>query len=136
MGVSLPGQAHHVRLFLNAFPYIVLPYDASYKQKTKLWVIWNEYGPMGAVWADSDQNALDLLVDSDLAQGMLVDETTLADMDDDAKEEMTYLGNAGEACDLTHVALESVAFRPARDWNLMCRFAEARGAQVSRLSDL
>ena len=45
---------------------IVLPCDAAYMQKTKLWVIWNEFGPMGAVRADNDQDALNLLVDSDL----------------------------------------------------------------------
>jgi hypothetical protein len=114
---------------------IVLPCDASYKQKTKLWVISNEFGPMGAVWADNQDNALDQLVDSDLAQGMLVDEATLADMDDDARAGLAHLGNAGEACDLTNVELESVAFKPA-DWALMCKFAEARGAGLDRLGDL
>lgn len=115
---------------------IVLPCDTAYKQKTKLWVIWNEFGPMGAVWADSEQDALDLLVDSDLAQGILVDEATLASMDDDAKANLTHLGNGGEPCDLTYVGLESVTFKPERDWKLMCKFAEARGTQVERLSDL
>ena len=115
---------------------IVLPCEASYKQKTKLWVIWNEYGPMGAVWADSDQDAMDLLVDSDLAQGILVDEDTLKDMDEEAKEELAHLGNAGDYCDLTYTGLESVTFKPERDWKLMCRFAEARGAQVDKLGDL
>jgi hypothetical protein len=115
---------------------IVLPCDAAYKQKTRLWVIWNEYGPMGAVWAKSDQEAMDLLVDSDLAQGILVDEDTLKDMDDNAKKELTQLGNAGEYCDLTNVRLDSVTFKPERDWKLMCKFAEARGAQIDRLTDL
>ena len=115
---------------------IVLPGDASYKQKTRLWVIWNEYGPMGAVWAGSDQDAMDLLVDSDLAQGILVDEDTLKDMDADAKEELASLGNAGEYCDLAYAGLDSVTFKPERDWKLMCRFAEARGAQVDKLGDL
>ena len=132
-GDSQPIEVDADRILCND---IVLPCDASYKQKTKLWVIWNEYGPMGAVWADSDQDALDLLVDSDLAQGMLVDEDVLKDMDADAKEELAHLGNAGEPCDLTHVGLECVAFRPARDWELMCKFAEARGAQIDRLGDL
>jgi len=115
---------------------IVLPCDADYKQKTKLWVIWNEFGPMGAVWAGSDQDALNLLVDSDLAQGILVDEDTLKGMDEESKEELATLGNAGEYCDLTYAGLESVAFKPERDWKLMCRFAEARGAQVDKLGDL
>ena len=115
---------------------IVLPSDASYKQKTKLWVICNEYGPMVAVWADSDQDALDLLVDSDLAQGILVDEDTLKSMDEEAKEELAQLGNAGEYCDLSYAGMESVTFKPERDWKLMCKFAEAQGAQVDRLGDL
>ena len=115
---------------------IVLPCDAAYKQKTKLWVIWNEFGPMGAVWANHDQDALDLLVDSDLAQGILVDEATLKDMDDESREELARLGNAGEYCDLTYAGLDSVAFKPERDWKLMCKFAEARGMQADKLSDL
>ena len=131
-GGNLPIEVDANRILCND---IVLPCDADYKQKTKLWVIWTEFGPMGAVWAASDQDALDLLVDSDLAQGMLVVEATLAGMDDEAKEELARLGNAGEYCDLTYVGLESVAFKP-QDWALMCKFAEARGAQADRLGDL
>ena len=131
-GGNLPIEVDANRILCND---IVLPCDADYKQKTKLWVIWNEFGPMGAVWATSDQEALDQLVDSDLAQGILVDEAILARMDDDAKADLTRLGNGGEPCDLTYVGLERVDFKPA-DWALMCKFAEARGAQVERLSDL
>lgn len=136
--IALPIQGKEIevdadRILCND---IVLPCDADYKQKSKLWVIWNEFGPMGAVWTNNDQDALDQLVDSNLAQGMLVDEDALRNMDENDKEELAHLGNAGEACDLTYVGIDHVTFRPERDWKLMCRFAEARGAQVDRLGDL
>ena len=115
---------------------IVLPCDAAYKQSTKLWVIWNAHGPMGAVWADYEEDALDLLVDSDLAGGILVDDSTFERMDDNEKEYLKHLGNAGENCDLTDTGMESVSFKPERDWKLMCKFAEARGAGLDRLGDL
>ena len=57
-------------------------------------------------------------------------------MGDEDKEGLARLGNAGEYCDLTYVGLESVAFKPGRDWKLMCNFAEARGSQAERLGDL
>ena len=57
-------------------------------------------------------------------------------MDADAQEELASLSNAGEYCDLAYAGLDSVTFKPERDWKLMCRFAEARGAQVDKLGDL
>jgi hypothetical protein len=94
----------------------------------RLWVCMNEYGPMGAVWATGIQEALDELVDQDLAHGILVDEKTLKDLTPEEEDELAHLGNAGEACDLSNTAVEPVVFDPARDWLLLCKFAEARGA--------
>ena len=131
-GGNRPIEVDENRILCND---IVLPCDPSYKQATKLWVFWNEYGPMGAVWADSEENGLDLLVDSDLAKGILVDESTLADMDKNDRENLAHLGNTGVACDLSNVGINYVVFKP-KDWALMCKFAEARGAQVDRLGDL
>ena len=54
----------------------------------RLFVVGNEFGAMGAVWAQ-ESDALDELVDADLGGRILIDET---DADDDSPR----LGNAGE----------------------------------------
>lgn len=97
-------------------------------ERCRLWVILNAHGPMGAVWANSLEDALDELVDQDLARGILIDEKTLENMSDNDQEHLAQLGNAGEYCDLTDVIAEKVTFNPGRDWKLLCKFAEARGA--------
>lgn len=107
--VRLPGESH--------------PYNLQ------LWVIGNEFGALGAVWADCAQHALDELVDFGLGDGLLVDE-------DDADEDCARLGNAGEPANLDNCWMQTVCFDPARDWRLLCKFAEARGACVDNLDKL
>jgi hypothetical protein len=87
----------------------------------KLWVIGNEYGAMGAVWADCEQDALDELVDSGLGDGLLIEEK-------DATEDSDRLGNAGEPADLDYVWMAEVEFDPACDIKTMLKLAEAKGA--------
>jgi len=93
--------------------------------RVKLWLCSNEYGPMGAVWARSANDALDELVDRDLAAGIQVDESSLTA---DDEERIARLGNHGTPCDLSNTSVTPVVFNPARDWLLLCKFAEARGA--------
>ena len=99
-----------------------------------LYVIGNEFGALGAVWATNDQDALDELVDRDLAGGILVDDEPETDSE---YEENGYsrLGNAGELCDLTNVWMQKVAFEPVRDIELIVALAKADGANVSFLSE-
>ena len=105
--------------------------------KPFLWVIGNEYGVMGAVWASHDQDALDELVDQDLGAGILVDDKHVKEMEKDGfLDSLSNLGNAGEWADLQHAWLEKVVFKPDRDCKLMCAFAEARGASLDFLGDL
>ena len=87
----------------------------------KLWAIGNEFGAVAAVWASCEQDALDVMIDTGLGESFIIPET---DMDD----ECARLGNAGIACNLDHAWMQTVGFEPARDWRLLCRFAEARGA--------
>jgi len=114
---------------------VTLPGEGMYR-KAKLWVIGNEFGPMGAVWATNEQDALDELVDQDLGAGILVDEDSLASMSEEEQEELAHLGNASEPADLSYAWLHEVKFEPARDWYLLCKLAEARGAGADRLSDV
>lgn len=104
---------------------VILPGEYN-PHKVALWVIGNEYGPLGAVWAESMDDAFDELVDAGLGGGLLIDDDGDEDENDD--DGITRLGNAGEAADLTYAWAQVVVFAPARDWQLLCAFAEARGA--------
>lgn len=87
----------------------------------RLWVIGNEYGALGAVWADCESDAIDELIDSDLGGGILIDEA-------DADEETARGGNAGEPYDTEHLWMATVRFEATHDLKLMLALAEARGA--------
>ena len=99
----------------------------SNPHNVRLWLIGNEYGVMGAVWADCEQDALDELVDADLGAGILIDES-------DADEECARLGNAGEPACLDNCRLEAVDL-DKQTQRLLCAFAEARGAEADTLYD-
>ena len=114
---------------------IILPGEFNPHNK-RLWVTMSRYGALGATWADNMQEALDELVDHDLAGNLLVDENDVSKMSENEQEELSRLGNAGEFCDLTDVDVQPVVFKPERDWKLLCKFAEARGAGVSHLGIL
>lgn len=107
---------------------------------TRLWILESTLGNfpifLGAVWADCEQDALDTLINEGLGDFLIVDEEDLKEMDEDEKEELVGLGNASELCDLSNSGLLPVTFVPARDWKLLCMFAEARGAGHSTLDDL
>lgn len=99
----------------------------------RLWVIGNEYGAVGAVWASHEQDALDQLIDSNLGDCFLVSEEDQKTASGDEQEEWVHLGNAGEPCDLTYAWIQPVAFDLSRDCQLLCRFAEARGNNADTL---
>lgn len=106
---------------------VILP-DEYNPHNVGLFVIFGAYGVLGAVWATSEGDALDELVDADLAGALLIEE------EDADEEDQPRAGNASEPVDLTYCAIERVTFDPARDWKLLCRFAEARGAAADDLS--
>lgn len=101
--------------------------------KVKLWVLGNEYGPCGAVWAGDLQDALDELCDQGLAGGLLLDDDFVADMDEEERDALGVIGNASEPADLTHLWAEEVIFKSERDMKLLLALAEARGSGVDFL---
>ena len=107
---------------------IVLPTE-THPYNIQLWVIGNEYGALGAVWAGNEQDALDALVDAGLGDGLLIDAK-------DADEETTYLGNASEPADLQHAWLAPVEWDYARDIILLLKLAFAQGANADTLGDV
>jgi hypothetical protein len=110
------------RIVLN---YVILPWEYN-PHNVRLWVICNEYGALGAVWASHEQDALDALIDNDLGAGILIDEA-------DADDESPRLGNAGEPCNLDYCQMSVVRLDDTKDCRLLCRIAEARGANRDTL---
>lgn len=103
-----------------------LPWESNY-HNTRLWVIWNEFGAVCAVWADCEQDALDAMVDADLGNSFLVDAGDVEKATEEERDEWAQLGNAGEYADLIYCGLAPVVFDESRDCRLLCAFAEARG---------
>lgn len=116
--IDLPDD----RILLND---VILPWEYN-PHHVRLWVISNEYGCLGAVWASNESDALDELVDNDLAAGLLIDES---DADDDSPR----IGNAGEPCNLDNCRIDAIRLNETQDCRLLCRIAEARGANRNTL---
>ena len=96
-------------------------FDGEYNPHgVKLWVISNELGPVAAVWASCEQDALDVAVDADLMGAFSVDEA-------DADEGTARLGNASEPFDLTYCGCRHLP-QSEMPLPLLLAFAEARGA--------
>lgn len=106
---------------------IRLPHDRTNYHNVRLWVIGNEYGALCAVWASCEQDAFDAACDAGLLGGLAIEEA-------DADEEAARLGNAGEPHDLTNAWIQPVRLNGPEDWELVVRFAEARGEGAETLS--
>lgn len=106
---------------------VTLPFDFN-PHNTSLWVIGNEFGAVCAIWAQNEQDAFDGLIDQGRGDSFLVSEEDRKEASEAMLDEWACLGDAGEPCDLTHAWICKVAFDPARDCQLLCAFAEARGA--------
>jgi hypothetical protein len=111
---------------------VTLPTE-SHPYNMRLWVLGNEYGAMGAVWASCGQDAIDELIDVGLADGILIDEESQARLTDDDCQELSRGGNAGEPYDNTHLWIAEVAWDTVRDLKTLLKFAEARGAGEDNL---
>jgi len=108
LGPILPGEynPHNVRLF----------------------VVGNEFGALGAVWAEGESSALDELVNADLGGGILIEES-------DAEEESPRLGNASEPANLDYAWLQPVRLDWNLDGRLLAAFAEIRAGGGNSLAD-
>jgi alpha-L-arabinofuranosidase len=111
---------------------VCLPGDFN-PHHIRLWVIGNEYGPLCAVWADCEQDALDEATDAGLLDSFLVPTEDVEKMTDEELAECAHLGNAGEPANLDSAWLAEVEFQPARDLSLLLAFARADGASSTTL---
>ena len=99
---------------------VIFPHEYN-PNDVRLWVIGHEYGPVAAVWADCEQAALDLLIDSGLGDCFLVDDES------DIDEDTARLGNAGAPCNLNYTWIDPVDLSKL-PLPVLLAFAEARGA--------
>lgn len=111
---------------------VTLPWEYN-PHNTRLFVIGNEFGALGAVWANHEQDAFDELVDQGYGDGLLLDPKDVEAMTEDEREDVSFLGNASEPCDLTNAWIQQVRLDPGQDCKLLCAFAEARGAAHNNL---
>jgi len=112
------------------FPWESHPYNLA------LWVIGNEFGAVCAVWAEHEQGALDCMIDENLGDSFLVSSEDYEKMEQAEKDDCACLGNAGEPCNLDYAWMQKVEFKGERDFKLIAKFAEARGAQAENLDKI
>lgn len=103
---------------------VVLPQEFN-PHNVRLWIIGHEFGAICAVWASCEQDAFDEMLDTGYEQFLV--ENPEEDQD------YSYLGNAGEPCNLDYAWIEPVDFDFVRDYRTLIALAEARGAGQSVL---
>lgn len=130
---------------------------------TRLWVIEIGHGyhsSFAGIWAHNEQDALDEAADQGILDNLRLDEAEQNDRTDhddnclkpenmdlgtwytenndqccNYSENFARLGNAGEPFDLDNVGIRPVDLTK-QDLSFMMLLAEARGANVDKLSDL
>lgn len=107
---------------------VILPWE-SWDRQLRLYVIGAEYGAICAAWGDSEQDALGFAADA----GLLLD---LESEDPRNWESCEALGEDGKMFSLETAWIRPAKLRPAKDVQLLCSFAEARGAGHSNLGEL
>ena len=122
---TIHGQQIDIQDELILCNDVTLPWEYN-PHNTRLWLIYNEYGPLGVIWANHEQDALDAIVDAGLGNSLLIEES-------DATDDSPRLGNACEPANLDYCAITPIRLDPAKDCRLLCHFAEARGANRDNL---
>lgn len=95
---------------------VTMPGDYN-PNNVRLWVIGHEFGPICALWAANEQEALDEMLDQGYEQFLVADE----DLDFTLDEQgfYAYLGNAGEPCDLSYAWIKPIVLDEKRDFRLL-----------------
>lgn len=110
------GQAHELGeqdILLND---VTMPGDYN-PNNVRPWVIGHEYGPICAVWAANEQEALDEMLDRGYEQFLVADEDFDEDLDE--QDHYAHLGNAGLACDLSYAWIKPIVLDEKRDFRVL-----------------
>ena len=99
---------------------------------SQLWIIGNEFGPLCAVWAPHESDALDAAVNADLLDSLLLEES---DLDAYHESEYTRAGNASEPFASAHLWIKLAPIGEQTTLTQI-RFAECRGAAVDNMGAL
>ena len=104
-------------------------YQVGYSQ---LWLIGNEFGPLAAVWASHESDALDAAVNANLLDSLLLEES---DLDAYHESEYTRAGNASEPFESAHLWIKLAPIGEQTTLTQI-RFGECRGAAVDNMGAL
>jgi hypothetical protein len=103
---------------------VVFPWESN-PHRVRPWIIFNEYGAIGLVWASHEGDALDEAADQRLLESCRVDDGDFEEMSESEQEDLSPLGNASEPFDLTNINL--VSFDPnSFSKELVALFAASR----------
>ena len=128
-------QAHELKPEKILTNDVCFPWE-GHRSRPKLWLIGNEFGAIAAFWAGCESDALDELCDQGLSAGLsATDEPEDEEERDEWEERITRLGNAGEPHNLDYLWMATVNLEEATP-ELLCKLAEARGANVDNLSEI
>ena len=86
---------------INVDGNTILPNDYN-PHSVRPWIIGNGYGNLAVIFAEHEQEALDIAVDDGYMDGEIV-------YDEDG-DEVIYAGNAGEPVDSTYLWLEELIY--------------------------
>lgn len=106
----------------------VLPGEYN-PHRVRLWLIGNEYGPICALWAANEQEALGEMLDQGYEHFLVQPEDVAPELEGG----YTRLGNAGELCDLDYAWIDEVVLDRVKDLKLIIAIAEGRGAGNNNL---
>jgi hypothetical protein len=114
----------------NAFMLndVIFPWEFN-PNRVRLWIITDEYGPIGAVWG-SEHDALDIAADLGILDAHQIDDTT--EITDE--EDVCRLGNASEPFDIDYVRMFKVNF-DVQPLSFIAKIAEARGKCIDHLGE-
>lgn len=123
------GELEGEKIFVNDvnFPREIDAQAGSFAS-ANLYVIGHEQGPICAVWANDEQEALDNAVDFNVMDGMLYDDPIPDDMDYQEFTEangLTSLGNAGELFYTDNLWMGEVEWKAERDIKLIVAIVRA-----------
>lgn len=104
--------------------------DEYNPNKTGLYVIGHEFGPICAIWGNNEGEALDNAVDLDLMDCMIIPEEEFQAMTEEEKDNCLCAGNADEPVYSDYLWIEKAILNHKQERI----FAECRGAQVSFVS--
>lgn len=112
---------------------VIFPWELN-TNKVNLYVVGNEFGAIGAAWANNEGDVLDELCDAGLLECFLVSDEEIEECKlNDEDEDWAHLGCNNHPANLINMWIQTVKLDGPRDWELIAKLAEARGAGTENL---